>query len=163
MKHNKLLDSLTQLRVQGIVAQESSPSPTFFNIQPTNEFEAILTNFPDVTQPQCGNNPIKHDVTHHIITTGLPVSAHPRRLSPEKLKVAHQEFNHMLQEGIIRPSSSSWSSPLHWSPRRIQVTGAPVGIIVLLTMQPLQTGILYPIYRILLSRYMGLPFSPSWT
>ena len=58
MKYSKLLDSLTQLRVQGIVSQESSPSPTFCNIQPTNEFEAILSNFPDVTQPQHGNNPI---------------------------------------------------------------------------------------------------------
>ena len=127
MKHNKLLDSLTQLRVQGIVAQESSPSPTFFNIQPTNEFEAILTNFPDVTQPQCGNNPIKHDVTHHIITTGPPVSAHPRRLSPEKLKIAHQEFDHMLQEGIIRPSSSSWSSPLHMVPKKNPGDWRPCG------------------------------------
>ena len=51
MKHNKLLDSLTQLKVQGIVSQESSPSPTFFNLLPTNEFDAILSSFPDVTQP----------------------------------------------------------------------------------------------------------------
>ena len=32
MKHSKLLDSLTQLRVQDVVSQESSPSPTFCNI-----------------------------------------------------------------------------------------------------------------------------------
>ena len=61
------------LFVQGIVCQELSPSLTFFDDQPTNEFEA---KFPDVTQPQCGNNPIKHDVTDHITTTGPPVSAH---------------------------------------------------------------------------------------
>ena len=71
MKHNKLLDSLTHLRVQGIVSQELSPSPTFFNGQPTNEFEAIL---PDVTQPQCGNNPMKHDDTHHNYYNYLPTS-----------------------------------------------------------------------------------------
>ena len=28
VSHNRLLDSLTQLKVQGIVTQESSPSPT---------------------------------------------------------------------------------------------------------------------------------------
>ena len=62
--------------------------------------------------------PIKHDITHHIATTGPPVSAHPRRLPPEKLKIAHQEFEHMLQEGIIQPSCSSWSSPLHMVPKK---------------------------------------------
>ena len=30
-----------------------------------------------------------------------------------KLKIARSEFEHILQEGIIRPSSSSWASPLH--------------------------------------------------
>ena len=127
MKHSKLLDSLTQLRVQGVVSQGSSPSPTFCNIQPTNEFEAILSNFPDITQPQHWNNPIKHNVTHHITTTGPPVSAHPRRLSPEKLRIACQEFEHMLQEGIIQPSSSSWSSPLHMVPKKNPGDWCPCG------------------------------------
>ena len=34
------------------------------------------------------------------------------------LKVARQEFDHMLQLGIIRPSSSAWSSPLHLVPKK---------------------------------------------
>ena len=52
------------------------------------------------------------------MTSRSPVSARPRRLSPEKLKIAHQEFDHMLQDGIVRPSSSSWSSPLHMVPKK---------------------------------------------
>ena len=118
MSHNRLLDSLARLKVQGIVTQESSSSPTLPTAQSTNEFAAILSNFPDVTKPHYGNHPIKHDITHHIATTGPPVSAHPRRLPPEKLKIARQEFEHMLQEGIIQPSSSSWSSPLHMVPKK---------------------------------------------
>ena len=39
--------------------------------------------------------------------------ARPRRLAPNRLKSARQEFEHMLQLGIIRPLSSAWSSPLH--------------------------------------------------
>ena len=77
MSHNRVLDSLTQLKVQGIVTQESSPSPTLPTAQSTNEFAAILSNFPDVTKPHYGNYPIKHYITHHIATTGPPVSAHP--------------------------------------------------------------------------------------
>ena len=34
------------------------------------------------------------------------------------LKVARQEFDHMLQLGIVRPSSSAWSSPLHLVPKK---------------------------------------------
>ena len=64
-------------------------------------------------QPYSDSQPIKHQVTHHITTIGPPVFAHPRRLSPERLKAARKEFEHMLQLGIIHPSSSSWASPLH--------------------------------------------------
>ena len=127
MSHNRLLDSLTQLKVQGIVTQESSPSPTLPTAQSTNEFAAIMSNFPDVTKPHYGNHPIKHDITHHIATTGPPVSAHPRHLPPEKLKIACQEFEHMLQEGIIQPSSSSWSSPLHVVPKKNPGDWRPCG------------------------------------
>ena len=42
-----------------------------------------------------------------------PVSARARRLSPEKLKIAKSEFHHMLELGIVCPSSSCWASPLH--------------------------------------------------
>ena len=76
MSHNRLLDSLTQLKVQGIDTQESSPSPTLPTAQSTNEFAAILSNFLDVTKPHYGNHLMKHDITHHIATTGPPVSAH---------------------------------------------------------------------------------------
>ena len=36
----------------------------------------------------------------------------------DRLKVAKKEFEHMLQLGIIRPSSSAWSSPLHMVPKK---------------------------------------------
>ena len=51
MNHNRLLDSLTQLKVQGIINQESSPSPTLPTVSSTNKFVAILSNFPDIIKP----------------------------------------------------------------------------------------------------------------
>ncbi|KAK3878348.1 hypothetical protein Pcinc_016932 [Petrolisthes cinctipes] len=50
---------------------------------------------------------------HRIITQGQPCFARPRRLPPETLQAAKKEFEQLLQEGTIRPSDSSWSSPLH--------------------------------------------------
>ena len=71
--------------------------------------------------PPCNcttERPVKHNITHYIHTVGLPVHARPRRLSPECLKTAKQHFEYMLQQGIIRPSSSCWASPLHMIPKK---------------------------------------------
>ena len=74
---------------------------------------AILQEFPSLTSPRLKDAPTKHMVQHHIPTTRPPVYAHPCHLSPERLRVAHQEFDHMLELSIIQPSSSPWASPLH--------------------------------------------------
>ena len=70
---------------------------------------------------------MKHSVTRHIWTTGPPISSRACCLAPERLKVARQEFEHMLQSGIIRPSSSSWSSPLHMVPKKTPGDWRPCG------------------------------------
>lgn len=64
------------------------------------------------------NTVVKHKVTHHLITTGPPVHSRTRRFAPERLKIARAEFEHMMQLGIIRPSSSPWAAPLHMVPKK---------------------------------------------
>jgi Reverse transcriptase (RNA-dependent DNA polymerase) len=54
-----------------------------------------------------------HGVEHHIETTGRPATAKFRRLDATKLAAAKAEFHKMLAAGIVRRSSSQWSSPLH--------------------------------------------------
>ena len=54
----------------------------------------ILRDFPDITRPTTKDAPMKHNVTHHIITRG-----------PQTL-------------GIVRSSSNNWSSPLHMVPKK---------------------------------------------
>lgn len=50
---------------------------------------------------------------HHIETADPPVALRLRRLPPDHSWVTKQEFQQMLDLEIIRPSGSSWSSPLH--------------------------------------------------
>ena len=81
--------------------------------QATSVYDKILSEFPTITRPCLSDVPVKYDVMHHICTTGPPTMARPRCFGPERLRIARQEFDHMLELGIVRLSSSNWSSPLH--------------------------------------------------
>ncbi|GFV78525.1 retrotransposable element Tf2 155 kDa protein type 1 [Trichonephila clavipes] len=71
-----------------------------------SEFKGIIFNNSFIKEP-------KHLVTHHIVTSGPPISAKVRRLAPDKLKLAKKEFEFMQEQGICRPSNSPWANPLH--------------------------------------------------
>nr|VZI30919.1 unnamed protein product [Spirometra erinaceieuropaei] len=45
----------------------------------------------------------------------------------EKLRIAKNEFEHMMNLGIIRPSSSPWASPLHMVPKKSSDDWRPCG------------------------------------
>ncbi len=115
-----LSDSTTHLRVDGLLFDPPGASPGLSQVQqdPSNPYLSLLSEFPALTQACAADRPIKHDIVHHIETTGRPVSTRTRRLAPERLRIAREEFEHILELGIIRPSSSSWSSALHMVPKR---------------------------------------------
>ena len=127
VKNCKLLDNLTHLCVQGIATPETSPSPTLHSHGLDDDFATLLHDFPSVTQVGTADCPVQHRTTHHIPTRGPPVSARARRLAPERLKAARREFEHMMQLGIVRPSSSPWASPLHMVPKKSSGDWRPCG------------------------------------
>ena len=129
MRKQQLTDGHTHIRVHGILSMDSSPSPFLFPKNHDNPYLILLSEFPTLTQISLLDIHIRHDITHHIQTVGPPVSACPRRLAPDRLHVAKQEFEHMLNLGIIRSSSSPWVLPLHMVPKKTSVIGVLAEII----------------------------------
>ena len=74
MRRRRLLDTRSRLSVQGVISSSPSPSPTLLPKKPSNDLTAIMAEFPNITQPCSKDCPIKHHITHHINTTGPPVS-----------------------------------------------------------------------------------------
>lgn len=125
-RHERLIDGTTKLWIPVSSAQSSQDSIKAVACG-DSPFEQLLAEFPDITRPPGIDRVIKHSTVHHITTTdGPPVTCRPRRLAPDKLRIAQQEFDAMVRSGTARPSSSSWSSPLHLAPKK-DATWRPCG------------------------------------
>ncbi|PIK42952.1 hypothetical protein BSL78_20195 [Apostichopus japonicus] len=61
----------------------------------------------------------KTSVLFHDVDVGdaKPIKQHPYRLNPSKLSVVRKEIEYMLENGIISPSHSPWSSPILLVPK----------------------------------------------
>ena len=117
--HNKyLFDTFTHLKVNILASSLQVPSLVISPLSIPTQVETILSKYPYITQTSNTTKLIKDNIQHYITTNGQPVASLPRCLSPERLKAAKEEFQHMMDLGIIRPSSSSWSSPLHMVPKQ---------------------------------------------
>nr|VZI09766.1 unnamed protein product [Spirometra erinaceieuropaei] len=118
LKNRRLVDCITDLHAR--CQSDVNPCVNPLTVMPISDcpFHSLLRQFPRLTNPSFREVVIKHTVTHHISTTGPPKSCRPRRLAPDRLKIAKAEFEHMLELGIIRQSDSCWASPLHLVPKK---------------------------------------------
>lgn len=116
LKHNCLLNAKLFSSIPLHAAKQSALQLNNIALNP-DVYKKLLSKFPVITAPTLPSTPAKHNVKHHIVTTGPPVHSRARRLSPEKLAIAKLEFEKMLNMGIIRRSASPWASPLHMVPK----------------------------------------------
>ena len=91
--------------------------------------QELLHAFPKLVAPKAGPPQLRENkVYHHIETNGsAPVYCKRRQLPTDKLTAAQQEFKHLMEAGIIRPSKSPWSSPLHMVPKKDPGEWRPCG------------------------------------
>ncbi|KAJ2948693.1 hypothetical protein O0L34_g7949 [Tuta absoluta] len=119
VRHQRLIDGNTLLTAVASPAGSKSSTYSVKVISGNSVYHDVLAEFPEVTRPHGIHRTIHHNTVHHIRTTpGPPVSSSPRRLAPDKLKIAKSEFEAMLQNGTCRPSESAWASPLHLAPKK---------------------------------------------
>lgn len=110
IKRSRLIDPRDRRSIE-IAAVNEHVAPIFTATRAAKWTE-LLRAYPDVTRESPVPIKFKHDVVHELHTTGPPLFARPRRLPPERYRVARREFDYMLNKGICRPSSSPWASPL---------------------------------------------------
>lgn len=116
-RNGRLLDSTTSLSTAGVV--KACKSPSIKAISGNSEYHKLLAQYPDLTKPAGITREVKHSTIHYIRTTaGPPVFCRPRRLAPDRLKVAKEQFDEMLRDGTARRSDSPWASALHLAPKK---------------------------------------------
>ena len=101
-----LIESTTNLQTNKNLLYAHTRIHTVLLHLTLNPFSYILSDFPELTHP-FSDTPVKHDVIHHIETSGLHVSSCTRHLPPEHLAITKFKFEHMMDLGIVHPQARS--------------------------------------------------------
>lgn len=89
--------------------------------------ERLADIFQRVSAQLYRTHTVLYTAKNYIQTTGQPTHSTPPRLSSAKYKMVNEEFQYMLQLGIIRSSKSPWSSPLYMVPKADSSAWRPCG------------------------------------
>ncbi|GFX34118.1 retrovirus-related Pol polyprotein from transposon 17.6 [Trichonephila clavipes] len=86
LKHFNLLIDLKKKRLVDVETSHFTPcvfsnivQPSILTVDANISFKNILSEYPDLSNPSLISKSASHGTVHHIITTGPPVTARPRR------------------------------------------------------------------------------------
>ena len=123
IRHHALLVDVARARVLDVLSAVSSPAASdpfcAHRQQAPREIWKLLLEYPVIlSSDRFLASTHKHGVFHDLPTApGPPVFTKAHRLDCEKLASAKAEFLKMKKAGIVRRSSSQWSSSLHMAPK----------------------------------------------
>ena len=92
MKNRRLVYPVTNLKTKGFIQATEQLNPSTACSKTSKQIKALLEKYTTITTPSFNKTNLNHNITLHNKTTGPQVHAHPKRLSPEKLKKAKVEF-----------------------------------------------------------------------
>lgn len=119
LRRGSITDPSTGSR--SVCSYATAPITSITAVTETSKFTQILKDFPELLGNPSNLTSAKHSVRHYIPTTGPPCVQRVRQLCPERLKVAKQEFQLMVELGHARPSKSPWASPLHLAKKKTEI------------------------------------------
>ncbi|GFU92145.1 retrovirus-related Pol polyprotein from transposon 412 [Trichonephila clavipes] len=97
-----------------------------------NKLSELLRKFSGLFTKTDKSTAAKTNVKHRIFTGDhAPINQRAYRVSPTERRIIHEEVQKMLDEGIVQPSESPWSSPIvlsllksgvefHWGPKEVE-------------------------------------------
>lgn len=119
LAHHNLLIDLTERRLVDATTQKATPgkistTPEFgiSTINPTMPYSSLLQQYIGITKPATKPKVNNTDYCHRIITNRPPVTERCRELAGEKASAAQAEIQALLDNGVIRPSITSYSRSL---------------------------------------------------
>ncbi|GFV41354.1 retrovirus-related Pol polyprotein from transposon 297 [Trichonephila clavipes] len=78
-----------------------------------NKLSELLRKFSGLFTKTDKSTAAKTNVIHRIFTGDhAPINQRAYRVSPAERRIIHEEVQKMLDEGIVQPSESPWSSPV---------------------------------------------------
>ena len=80
--------------------------------QKSDPFYQLLDSYPALSTPSFTPKEVSHGVRHYIPTNCHPIQSKVRKLNPEKLEIAKQEFEKLVALGVCYRGKSEWASPL---------------------------------------------------
>ncbi|XP_014212710.1 uncharacterized protein LOC106642446 [Copidosoma floridanum] len=121
VKGKRLIDPMTSLSTPGSLARTTIHSVSVITSPartPSGDlgqrYADVFVEYADLCFPEATTAALPDLPVHHTIhTTGPPVFERPQRLLRPRLQAAKEEIGRLLDQGIVRPSSSQWASPLN--------------------------------------------------
>ena len=112
--HNK--ESVSDEKFGEILSQIKINSDSLTSKE-NQELKQLISEFQDVFKTKHDSNGNYSGVEHEILTDHPPIRSRPYRQSPKVQEKIRHQVNDMLEQGVIRESTSPWSFPVCMIPK----------------------------------------------